>query len=252
MKDDEPKGLDMAQAEINERENNEKQSLRLSDAVRQVFQRQDVVTKFVDLKSHHSDFDEPEFLWNALVQSFSTLGNSSGYDRLIGNPENREKMEYAVMMTLPSAERKKYIEEVLRKANVRFPSKKAMWLQEDLNILAQLGGPEQAKAAFEREPGAASKMKFLERFYGIGKKYARNIPMDVYHPEFHSCIAVDARIKALSKHLGLRFPTYEAEEQFYLSVAERAGIEGWDLDRLLYHFEADVSTALNQPAQLAA
>ena|GEM_PF-5788181 len=79
-------------------------------------------------------------------------------------------------------------------------------------------------------------MAFLDNFPGIGPKYARNIMMDCYHPLFRNCIAIDARIKSVSKKLGLEFKGYEEQEYFYKIAAEKAGIEGWELDRLIWGY----------------
>ena len=87
-----------------------------------------------------------------------------------------------------------------------------------------------------KSPGAEAKIRYMLQFAGIGEKYARNIWMDVYHPEFRNRIAVDQRIKKASERLGCRFPTYAAEERFYLDAAKQAGLDGWELDRLLYNY----------------
>jgi len=87
-------------------------------------------------------------------------------------------------------------------------------------------------------------VKFLKRFVGIGDKYARDMMMDIYHPDFRDSIAVDTRIKNITERLGIRFDTYEEYEEFYLGVAEEAGLNGWELDRLLYNFEDDILAQL--------
>ena len=46
-------------------------------------------------------------------------------------------------------------------------------------------------------------MAFSREFKGIGAKYSRNIMMDTYHPEFRDSIAIDQRIKKVSRTLGL-------------------------------------------------
>jgi endonuclease III len=114
------------------------------------------------------------------------------------------------------------------------PNKKAGWLVENFDRVTQLGGPELAKAELMKCKGCDEKIQFWRDFRGIGEKYARNIMMDVYHPDFRNTIAVDARIKRISRKLGLTFPNYKEEEWFYLAAAKRAGIEGWELDRMLY------------------
>jgi hypothetical protein len=63
--------------------------------------------------------------------------------------------------------------------------------------------------------------------------------MDVYHEDFRDSIAIDARIKALSRSWGLSFGSYFEHEAFYLSVAADAGINGWELDRLMFNFQSE-------------
>jgi N-glycosylase/DNA lyase len=66
-------------------------------------------------------------------------------------------------------------------------------------------------------------------------EYARNIWMDIYHPDFRNTIAVDQRISRITEELGYRFKNYEEHERFYQEVAQEAGLEAWELDRLLYN-----------------
>lgn len=99
----------------------------------------------------------------------------------------------------------------------------------------QSGFPEQALA----QTGTAAKIAFLRRFKGIGPKYARNIWMDSYHPDFHETIAIDERIRQVTAALGYLFTNYAQHEQFHLAIAHEAGLQGWELDRLLYHFRDD-------------
>jgi hypothetical protein len=66
--------------------------------------------------------------------------------------------------------------------------------------------------------------------------------MDVYHPDFRDSIAIDARIKSLSASLGLHFASYADHEQFYLGVAREAGLNGWELDRLIFNYLPEFRT----------
>jgi len=125
-------------------------------------------------------------------------------------------------------------------------------LAEDFDRVAQLGGPRQAKAELLKRNGCEAKIQFWREFKGIGKKYARNIMMDAYHPDFRNFIAVDERLKKVSRFLGLAFHTYEQEEQFYLEVAKRAGIEGWELDRMIYRFRDCIIEGLEDVGDVAA
>jgi hypothetical protein len=71
--------------------------------------------------------------------------------------------------------------------------------------------------------------------------------MDVYHKEFRDNIALDVRIKSISKDLGLSFSDsdYMEHEKFYLDVAHSAGLNGWELDRLLFNFGDEVKRRLD-------
>ena len=71
--------------------------------------------------------------------------------------------------------------------------------------------------------------------------------MDAYHPDFHDTMAIDLRIRKITRALGCSFKTYEEEERFYQEIAKEAGLQGWKVDRLLYeytdHFLADTSAS---------
>ena len=189
------------------------------------------------LKAEHQQLARSDFLWHYLLQSFATMGRAAGWHGLIGNPCNYRKVCYDTLARLSPAARATQIEETCRAAKIRMPGIKARYL---LNCFAQvkaLGGPEAAKRRLLAQPGRDAKIEFLKSFSGIGDKYARNIMMDVYHEDFRDSIAVDARIKSLSATWGLSFSTYADHEAFYLSVASAAGLNGWELDRLLFNFK---------------
>jgi hypothetical protein len=77
-------------------------------------------------------------------------------------------------------------EQTLRDAKVRWPAKKAKWLDRNYKRIEKMGGLAAAKAALFGRPGREEKIKFLMSFTGIGPKYARNLMMDAYHPDFRS------------------------------------------------------------------
>jgi hypothetical protein len=90
-----------------------------------------------------------------------------------------------------------------------------------------------------KQEGRESKLQSLKTFSGVGDKNAWNIMMTVYHEEFRDSIAIDARIKTLSLAWGFSFRSYTAHEAFYLSIAAYAGLNGWELDRLMFNFKKD-------------
>ena len=215
---------------------------RLAAVVRRL-----AVEKRADLDKHkanHADLERPDFLWHYLLQSFATMGRSSGWNGLIGNRANYRRVTYAAIAALPEANRLAEVKTVCWEAKVRMPDKKADYILGCFACVRDMGGPEAAKARLLAQPGREGKISFLKALPGIGDKYARNIMMDVYHEDFRDSIAVDARIKAVSERLGVSFGSYAAHEAFYLGVARLAGINGWELDRLLYNFRSEVESRL--------
>ena len=174
------------------------------------------------------------------------MGSSRGYEGLILDPVNYSKVTFESLSLSSPADRLRILKETLHAAKVRMPDKKAEWLAENFDRIVAMAGPAAAKAGLLRNSTRESKIEFLEQFKGIGPKYARNILMIVYHPDFRQSIAVDERIKSVSRELGLSFGSYDEEEQFYVNVAARAGLNGWELDRLVYNFRNEVLTGLRE------
>ncbi len=155
-----------------------------------------------DAKRYRGDLKRPDFLWHYMVQSFSTLGSSRGYEGLMKNPSRLRRVEYKALLKLPIGLRRKTIEAVFREAKLRRPRTKAKWLANNLAEIERMGGLKKTTSALFAAKGKEGKIRFLkDSFDGIGHKYSQNMMMDVYHPEFVDCIAVDARILNLSKKL---------------------------------------------------
>lgn len=202
------------------------------------------------LKKSYSDIARPDFLWHYLLQSFATMGRSAGWHGLIATQVNYSRVTYAALQALAESDRLRVAREVCRDAKLRMPNRKGDFITGCFQRVRDLGGPENAKAALLAQPGRENKIRWLKAMPGIGDKYARNIMMDVYHEEFRDSIAVDARIKSVSEQLSLSFASYAEHEDFYLSVARQAGLNGWELDRLLYNFLPDVLLQLQRGAPL--
>ena len=202
----------------------------------------DMITKLENLKKEGKEQSEKDdFLWFILLQSFSTMGNSRGWYGLIDTPNNynRIKYDYAINK-VDKSNRLSHFDMVLRDAKVRMPSKKAEWLVSNLNRIEGYGGVEKAnKIAFSKK-GRTEKIRFMKAFDGVGDKYARNIWMDIYDNDFHESIAVDERIKNISEALCVSFTKYDEHEKFYLELAKKANIQGWELDRLMYNFNIEI------------
>ena len=197
-----------------------------------------------ELKRGAAELDRPDFLWHSFLVAMATMGSARGYDGLIANRDNYSRVTFEELGTLPEAERLQRLDETLRRAKVRMPGMKANYLANAFKSLLELGGPAAAKEKLLMEPGREGKIRFLQSFAGIGPKYARNILMVVGHDEFRDAIAIDLRIKKVTSALGLTFSNYETHEDFYLEVAREAGIEGRELDSLLYNHTDEVVRAL--------
>ena len=188
------------------------------------------------LKANRSDLERPDFLWHYLLQSFATMGRSAGRRRLIEEPANYERLTYPALLALPDAQRLTVACEVCRTAGLRMPNRKGAFITACFDRIRRLGGPEAAKAQLLALPGRDAKIQWLKQFSGIGDKYARNLMMDVYHEDFRQSVALDTRIHRISDRLGVAARSYREQEAFYLGAAAQAGLEGWEMDRLLYNF----------------
>ena len=188
-------------------------------------------------KEHYEHLQRPDFLWHYLLQSFATMGGASGRDGLIGNKDNYRQVTYAAISDMPAAARLEHVSAACAKAKIRYAQRKAKYIIGCHKKIQALGGPEAAKGQLLQQPGRDAKITFLKSFPGIGEKYARNIMMDVYHDDFRDSIAIDSRIQAISARWELQFTSYLDHEEFYLSVARQAGLNGWELDRLMFAFQ---------------
>lgn len=203
------------------------------------------------------DFKQPDWLWRALLVSFSSMGNAKGAQWLsnealythVSNKELYEPVTFDALAKIPASKRRRQLNQALRMAKyVRWTDKKTEWLCSNFLLIAKMGGPMAAKELLLIQQGRDKKINWLEQFYGIGPKYARNIMMDAYHHDFHDSIAIDVRIESITKKLGLDFKNYNEHERFYLNAAHNAGIQGWELDRLIFNFKDEFIKILRTTA----
>ena len=201
--------------------------------------------KLNSLKEGSNDLERIDFIWHFLFQSFATMGNAGGWKGLIGNQSNYTRVLFAPLSKLNSEKRVELIEKVLRDAKVRYAEKKSQWLNRNCDLIKTWGGLEKTRDKALACIGTEAKINFMKQFYGIGDKYARNIWMDVYHPDFHNSIAIDIRIKKITEQLGYKFTAYSLYERFYLEIAQEANLQGWELDRLLFNYKDKFIADLN-------
>jgi thermostable 8-oxoguanine DNA glycosylase len=176
---------------------------------------------------------KPDFIWESLLVSMATMGNSRG-EALVKRKDLHRRVAFAALSALSSAGRIRVLEETMRKAGVRWHRKKARWLGDNFSRLVADGGPETAKQKLESCQGREGAIRFLQSFRGIGEKYARDLMMNVYDPRFRESVAFDVRLNKVLEALSVKFSSYRKAEEFFLEVAHRAGLEGWEFDRLVY------------------
>lgn len=193
--------------------------------------------KLAEIKRDSKKLKRKDFIWHALLCSIATLGNERGYQGLIANEKNYERVSFAALSKISQAKRLPHIEKVLRDAKVRMPAQKARWLFENHEIISRLGGVEKVTSLALSMKGREAKMRFLKTFRGVGDKYARNIWMDVFQKDFRDSMAIDLRINQITAALGYEFKTYELHEKFYQEIAKECGLLTWEVDRLLYNFK---------------
>ena len=179
--------------------------------------------------------ERSDFLWYELLVSYSTWGGSRGSEGLIEDEKRYQQVSYEELKKIDAKEdRINRLRQIMKDAKVRWFNKKAPMLAQCFEKIEAMGGLTVANTTLLNKKSASEIMKFLDDFPGIGPKYARNIMMDSYHPLFRDRIALDSRVRSVSNELGLDFKNYSNHENFYLRVAKEAGIEGWELDRLIY------------------
>lgn len=214
---------------------------RLVRAIRKVHQRSP--EKFRPPQKEKKGWSRPDFIWEALLVSSSTWGSVRGV-QLVHNRKLHSRVTYAALEKRRPKDREKILRDALREAKVRMYKIKAGYLAENFARIEAEGGPSRVKRDLISCRGTEAKIKFLKTFRGIGDKYARNLMMDVYHPDFRDTIALDVRVNKFLTALQLTFHGYREKESFFVSVAHEAGLNGWQLDRMLFNSTKDVLVAL--------
>jgi hypothetical protein len=181
--------------------------------------------------------NDPNWMWKVLVQSFCTIGGSANLDRKLEKYGSMlswtsvsamtDEARSALFYDLPNPVRRHIATPGLEHAFVR---------------IRDAGGPAALTAEYERLETAKERMGFLRSFRGIGAKYSRNIPMDVYDEKVLDYFALDSRLNKILDHLTPNLPrSYRIRENYLRRVAEEAGVpNAWFLDRLLYSHHSTV------------
>jgi hypothetical protein len=177
----------------------------------------------------------PDWPWNGIVLSASTLGGSWRWDKRV-QPIYEAELSWSALAGLSADERQQRFDKV-----GRYWRRTSAFLERMYGRLSEEGGPKVARSRLAAMTGAEI-LTFWAGFDGVGPKYARNIMMDVHHPSFRQgYFAIDSRIQKLLPVFGyVGSKRYESMETFLSKLANDTGLDGWDLDRLLYQRHDDV------------
>ena len=181
--------------------------------------------------------NKQDWLWHLLLSSMSTMGNSRGYQGLVLNEQNYSLVSYNNLLIVDKDTRLLNLQVGLSKAKVRNYNRKAIWLNSNFNFIQDCGGLTVIQNLLLQTHGRESKLRIMKIFEGIGNKYARNIFMDMNHPDFLDSIAIDYRLMDISKELEIPDMSYIDHENIFSQIANEAGLMCWQLDRLLYNYK---------------
>jgi len=190
------------------------------------------------LKLCREKIKEPQFLWIFLLQGAATLGGNRGADHLFGDPKHMESLTFDKLAAFSDKSALiDHLEGVFKVCKFRYAQKKAQEMAYNVDLINKMGGAVKVGQMALKLKGKRVKMKFIQKFKGVGAKYGRNFWMDIYDPDFYDAIALDERVAKVSKALQIdEDEPYNLRERFYLQIAKEAGLQGWELDRLLFNF----------------
>jgi len=115
--------------------------------------------------------------------------------------------------------------------------KKVLRLLNALELIISKGG---LNSVFNSTFNKEEIINILTSIEGIGPKQARNIPMDLYHPEFRNgSIPIDENWKKIGDFLGLKWSKSDKHEQDIIQwrnifIGRDKIKEDWEFDRLVY------------------
>ncbi|MGA1798684.1 hypothetical protein VH567_07875 [Sphingomonas sp. 4RDLI-65] len=179
--------------------------------------------------------EQEDWPWIGFVMSCATYGGSKNWSN---NVEPRISLfEWAAVNALSDDERQALF---LTVPNPRFLTRTANNLEKIYQSIKNDGGPKVVRERFASLQSAEALIAALKTYPGIGDKYARNMPMDVYHPLVQTHFAFDHRLNAVIQTVIGGLPPYEVREAMMGRVATEIGIDAWDLDRVLYSRHTEI------------
>jgi len=194
--------------------------------------------KLAEMKRCRERIQDPQFVWTFLLQSAATLGGNRGAEYLFANPDHLKALAFDKLAEFEDAAKlEDHLLSVFNKCKFRYAERKAEQMTKNVALIKKMGGITAVCQSALKLKGKRAKIKFIQQFQGVGDKYGRNFWMDVYDPDFYDAIALDDRMSKVSEALKIdEDEPYALREKFYLKIAKEAGVQGWELDRLLFNF----------------
>lgn len=190
-----------------------------------------------------------DFVWQVLLNSMSTWG-SFRYAELMEDEAIYSTVKYkAMILILDHDERHEVLLAAFTQAGLRYNTDKARYMADNYNLIQKKCGSTAARQEYLSQPDKKEKIRFWKTFHGIGPKYARNIPMDIYDEHFRDEVALDARLIGIARKLGFtdkEARSYKVMTPYFRDVAAACNIqiELWDIDRVLFNYAPCVHLAL--------
>lgn len=198
------------------------------------------------IKTGRIKLGAPDFIWNSIYRSLGTWRGDRNYD---GYCASYPKLTFSILSAVPVSERQAFIEDMIDHPDVRpnMYKRKAEFLAKNIGIMEQLiqdyglkNGEKDLRDILFVLNGHQAKIAFLCQFKVIKNKYARNMMMDVYHPDFQDAtLAIDSRIEGIGEKYklpSLKDSDYYTLEAIYIDIAHSAGLTAWEFDRLMYNY----------------
>lgn len=196
---------------------------------------------FEQLKKDAVEFgDHTDWPWIGLVLSAATRGGSWRWEKLV-KPRYQSDLSWLSISQISAEDRRARLETV-----GRFWRQTASWLEQAYLQVQSDGGPKELREMLSLMP-TNDVIAYWKSYKGVKDKYARNIMMDIYHPNFRKdFFAIDSRLDELLPMLGyVGSRDYQSKEQFLIELARDIGIDAWDLDRLLYSKHSELKVQLD-------
>lgn len=185
---------------------------------------------------------DPHWFWTVLVSNYCTNDGSENLARK--RAVWGDKLRWSSVVAMTDAERTALFTDL---PNPRRRRQLTAALEATFVRIRDAGGPENVAAHYEALPTGKQRRQFLATFDGIGAKYSRNIPMDIYDELVLDHAALDRRLHGLLDAIEDAPPrtAYHAREEYLRQVQQDAELPNmWYLDRLLYQFEDEVQRRL--------